>query len=316
MVLRIVKKFSPLLICGLFVFSCRNNERIPYFVLVPKALTNPYWIQVQDGMKEAADRFKVKAEMIGPVQAADVSAQVQIMESLVSRRVDGIAVSPNDPDGVTSVIDQAVHMGIPVITFDSDAPKSKRLCYIGTDNYAAGRAAGRQLIKIAGRQGRHAILTGSLGALNLNERIKGFRDELKAQAVEWQEVNLLFCDDATDRALDQMEELTRATTSLNAWFICGGWAAVAGPETFRNALNRRSDIVIISFDTVPEELLLVKAGLVQALIGQRPHAMGVRCVEMLRNIVVDKKMPDQDIYDTGIDIVTRENVDRFLAQTK
>ncbi|HPN35475.1 MAG TPA: sugar-binding protein [bacterium] len=316
MVKRIQKTFSTFLLCGLSVLSCRNSERMPYFILVPKALTNPYWLQVQDGMKEAAERLKVKAEMIGPVQAADVSAQVQIIESLLSRRVDGIAISPNDPDGVTSIIDQAVRTGIPVITFDSDAPRSQRLCYIGTDNYAAGRAAGRQLIKIAGRHGRHAILTGSLGALNLNERIKGFRDELKEQAAEWQEVNLLFCDDATDRALDQMEELTRATPSLNAWFVCGGWAAVAGAETFRNALNRRSDIVVISFDTVREELLLVKAGLVQALIGQRPHAMGVRSVEMLTNIVVNKKMPDQEIYDTGIDIVTPENVDRFLSQAK
>jgi len=304
------------ILVAITVFSCRSGERLPYFVLVPKALTNPYWLQVEAGMKASAQKWRVKAEMIGPVQAADVSAQVQIIESLISRRVDGIAVSPNDPDGVTSIIDRAMQVGIPVITFDADAPKSKRLCYIGTDNYAAGRAAGKQLIQFLGKQGRYAILTGSLGALNLNQRIKGFRDELTEQSADLEEVNLLFCDDATDRALDQMEELTRATPSLNAWFICGAWAAVANPETFSHSLNNRSDLVVISFDTVHEELLLVQAGLVQALIGQRPHAMGDRCVEILTQIVQQKKWPEQPIYDTGIDVVTKENVAQFLSQAR
>jgi ribose transport system substrate-binding protein len=299
----------------IFLISCSTSPQGPHYVIVPKALTNPYWFQVEDGMKAAGQKLGVTVEMLGPAQASDVTAQVQIVESLIAKKISGIAISPNDPDGMTSVINQAIQAGIPVITFDSDAPKSKRLCYVGTDNYTAGRIAGQQLLKFLGKTGPYAILTGSLGALNLNERIRGFRDELKAQGATLQEVNLLSCDETTDRAMDQIEDLTRATPELKAWFITGCWATVSPKGAFLNALGQRTDVIVIAFDTVKEELLLVQDGLVQALIAQRPYDMGVRCVEMLHRLNTEKKLPEQAVYDTGVDVVTAENVERFLSQS-
>lgn len=298
----------------LFTLGCSKPSTSLRYVVVPKALTNPYWFQVEDGMKAAGEKLGVKVEMIGPAQASDVTAQVQILESLIASRVSGLAVSPNDPDGVTSVIDRAMNAGIPVLTFDSDAPKSKRLCYVGTDNYTAGRAAARQLLLYLKPGDSYAILTGSLGALNLNERIRGFRDELTEQKADLHEINLLNCDETTDRALDQMEDLTRATPQLKAWFITGCWATVTPKGAFLNALDQRRDVAVIAFDTVREELLLVKEGLVQALIGQRPYEMGYRCVEMLHNIVQNQKMPLATTMATGVDVITPANVDSFLVQ--
>lgn len=302
-------------IFAFFGEGCNSKKKQLHFVLCPKALNHPYWLQVETGMKEAALELGVRGEFLGPVQA-DVVAQINILESLIAKRVDGIAVTPNDPTGIKSIIDRAIALGIPVITFDSDSPDSKRLCYVGTDNYYAGREAGKQMIKFLGMAGKYAIMTGGLGALNLNERIQGFRDELKDQGAHLIEANILACDDDTDRALLQMEDLTRSIPDLNAWYVTGGWVAVAPKGAFLNALNHRSDIVVISFDTLKEELLLVKEGLVQALIGQRPNEMGKRCVEILYDITVNKKMPDKEIYDTGVDVVTKENVDQFLANVK
>lgn len=299
----------------LSIVACSRNKTGPHYVIVPKALTNPYWFQVEDGMKAAGEKLGVKVEMLGPAQAADVTAQVQIVESLIAKKIDGIAISPNDPDGMTSVIDRAVQVGIPVITFDSDAPKSKRLCYVGTDNYTAGRIAAQQMIRFLGKTGSYAIMTGGLGALNLNERIRGFRDELSAQGTTLREVNLLSCDETTDRAMDLIEDLTRATPDLKAWFITGCWATVSPKGAFLNALGQRTDVVVIAFDTVKEELLLVQDGLVQALIAQRPFDMGYRCVEMLHDLYTTKNKPEHTVYDTGVDIVTRENVERFLNQS-
>lgn len=298
----------------LLTLACSKPSASLRYVVVPKALTNPYWFQVEDGMKAAGEKLGVEVEMVGPAQASDVTAQVQILESLIASRVSGLAVSPNDPDGVTSVIDRAVEAGIPVLTFDSDAPKSKRLCYVGTDNYTAGRAAARQLLLHLKPGDSYAILTGSLGALNLNERIRGFRDEIAEQKADLHEINLLNCDETTDRALDQMEDLTRATPQLKAWFITGCWATVTPRGAFLNALDQRRDIAVIAFDTVKEELLLVKEGLVQALIGQRPYEMGYRCVEMLHDIVQNQKMPAATTLATGVDVITAANVDSFLVK--
>jgi len=309
------KRMLPALV-ALFLAGCHQRSQAPHYVIVPKALTNPYWFQVEDGMKAAGEKLGVRAEMIGTAQAADVTGQVQILESLITTRVDGIAISPNDPDGVVSVIDRAVQAGIPVLTFDSDAPKSKRLCYVGTDNYSAGRVAGRQLLRFVQPGGSYAVLTGSLGALNLNERIRGFRDELAEQKANLTEINLLSCDETTDRAMDLMEDLTRATPHLSAWFITGCWATVTPKGAFFNALDKRSDIAVIAFDTVQEELLLVQEGLVQALIGQRPYEMGYRCVEMLHDIAAHKILPRQSTFATGVEVITRANVDSALAARK
>ncbi len=234
-------------------------------------------------MKDAAARLGVHAELLGPVQAADVTAQVNILESLIAKRVDGIAISPNDPDGITPVINRAMDTGIPVLTFDSDAPKSKRICYIGTNNYQAGREAGKAMIEFLQGKGNYAAMTGGLGALNLNERIRGFRDEIKEQSVAVREANILACDDDTDKALIQMEDLTRSLPDLKAWFVTGCWATIARKEAPLNSLNNRRDMVLVAFDTVEEELRLVKAGVVQALVGQRPADMGRLCMQTLRH---------------------------------
>ena len=295
------------------IFSCTSKEHRLHFVLCPKSFSNPYWFEAEQGMRDAALALNIKAEFLGPAQA-DVAAQVNILESLITKQVDGIAVSPDDPNGIKSVIDRAIDSGIPVLTFDSDSPQSKRICYIGTDNYQAGREAAKQMIKYLGNEGKYAIMTGGLGALNLNERIRGFRDELKEQSANLEEITLLACNEDTDKALLQMEDFTRSNQELNAWFVTGCWATVTPKGAFLNALNRRTDMVIIGFDTVKEELLLVKEGVVQALIGQRPYQMGKQCIETLYDIVVYKKMPEKEIYDTGVDVVTKENVDQFLKK--
>ncbi len=304
-----------LTLVALFVGGCGKGEKKLHFALVPKSLGNPYWFAVEDGMKQAAKELGVEAEFIGPVRA-DVAEQVSLIESLIAKHVDGLAISPNDPDGVREVINRAVDAGIPVITFDSDAPNSKRICYVGTDNYRAGREAARQMIRFLGKEGKYAIMTGGLGALNLNERIRGFRDELKEQGAQLEEIDIEACDDDTDIALQKMEDVTRSRPDLNAWFVTGCWAVVAPKNAFLAALNNRKDVVVIGFDTLKEELLLVKEGLVQALIGQRPYDMGYRSIHVLYDIVAKHKMPESQTIDTGVDVVTKENVDQFLAKTK
>ncbi len=299
---------------GAVVFSgCGKGEKQLHFVLVPKSLGNPYWFAAEKGMRKAAEELGVRAEFLGPVRA-DVAEQVSLIESLIAKRVDGIAVSPNDPDGLREVIDRAIDAGIPVITFDSDAPNSKRICYVGTNNYLAGREAGKMMLKFLGTKGKYAIITGGLGALNLNERIRGFRDVLREAGAQLEEVAIEACDDDTDIALQKMESVTRSRPDLNAWFVTGCWAVVAPKKTFLAALANRKDIIVIGFDTLKESLLLVKEGAVQALIGQRPYDMGYKSIYVLYDIVANKKMPEQEIIDTGVDIVTKENVDEFLAK--
>lgn len=302
-----------LLICLASGFSCGKSENKVTVALCPKSLSNPYWFAVRDGMNAAAEKLGVNAEFQGPVQA-DVAQQVTIIESLIARKIDGLAISPNDPDGIEAVIQQAMAHGIPTLTFDSDSPKSARVVYVGTNNYQAGREAGQQMIHFLNGTGKIAILTGGLGALNLNERIRGFRDVIRESGAKIEEISLQACNDDNIQALNLMEDVSRANPDLDGWFITGCWPLVSPHDALLNAIGGRKDMVLIGFDTVKEELELVKSGLVQALIGQRPWAMGYKAVEILYDIVVNQKMPAETTIDTGVDIVTKANVAEFLVK--
>jgi ribose transport system substrate-binding protein len=108
------------------------------FVLCPKNLNNAFWIAVGQGMKDKAKELGVEAEFVAPVEA-DAAKQVAMIEDVIARGASGIAISPNDPDSVVGVIGQAKSRDIPIITFDSDSPKSERTCYVGTDNTPQAR---------------------------------------------------------------------------------------------------------------------------------------------------------------------------------
>lgn len=147
------------------------------FAVVPKSLDNPFFADVEAGAAVAAQELGVELQFVGPA-THDIAEQIAVLESLIEAGVDGIAVSPTDAASVTPVIRRAVQAGIPVITFDSEAlPDSGRAAFVGTDNYAGGVAAGEAFVR-ALPSGKYAILTGGLGAANLNARIDGFRDVL------------------------------------------------------------------------------------------------------------------------------------------
>jgi ABC-type sugar transport system substrate-binding protein len=119
------------------------------FALVPKSIGHPYWEGVRQGMEEAAQRLGVEAVFQGPPQAS-IEDQLKVIESLIAQGCNGIGISPNDPDAVNEVIKRAMDKGIAVVTFDSDAPESERLLYIGTDNRQGGRVGAEAMIKILG----------------------------------------------------------------------------------------------------------------------------------------------------------------------
>src|SRR5580700_9091418 len=112
------------------------------FAIVPKSISIAFYADVERGCKEEGDKLGVKVIYTGP-DTADAAKQVQILQDLVSRGISGFAVAPMDADSVIGVIDSALKKGIKVITFDSDSPKSKRIAFVGTNNYQGGVEAGK-----------------------------------------------------------------------------------------------------------------------------------------------------------------------------
>src|SRR3989338_4948405 len=146
--------------------------------VVPKVAV-PFFDDCNTGAQAAADALGVGYQWFVP-QNTQGATQVKIMEDLIARHVSGIAISVNEPKSVEGVIKQAMDAGIKVVTFDSDSAESGRSMYIGTINKQAGVTMGNSMAEKLGGKGKVAIITGQLGASNLNERIDGVKEALAA----------------------------------------------------------------------------------------------------------------------------------------
>ncbi len=287
------------------------------FAVVPKAINNPFFNQVRDGCLDAAKRLGVTCEFTGPPQT-EIAPQIQVLEGLVQKKVDGMAISPVDAKSVVSVIKKAAAAGIPVITFDSDAaPDSGRLTFVGTDNKAAGAELGTLFLKMAPNGATYGIITGGLGAQNLNDRIAGFKSVVTGDKYKEVSGSPFPTNDDINRGVQLVEQMITANPNLTAIVMVGGWPLFA-PEAYKSAVKKKeADVkagkfVVVSFDTLESELKLLKEGFVSGLVGQRPFQMGVKSIELLNDLATKKIKPDKPFFNTGVDIVTKANVDQFL----
>lgn len=287
--------------------SCADEAL--FYALCPKSLNNPFWDDVKKGMEQAAQELGVQAEFIAPVEA-DASQQVQKIEALLERRVDGIGISPNVPDSVIDVIAKAREKGIPVICFDADSPDSERLCYVGTFNEQAGYEAGKAMKNLLYGKGKILIVSGGAGALNHQERVAGFKRGLSGSQIEI--VDTKYCNDDLNRATQLIESYLSANPDLDGIFCTASWAICAANIRRDKGL----DFKVVGFDTVEEELQLVKDGYIETLVGQRPVKMGYESIMALHRLrQAGERMEEiADDIDTGSVVVTRQNVLEVAAE--
>ena len=278
----------------------------------------PYWQASKSGFFKAAAQLGVKAEMAGP-ENYDAKAELDEFERVAKLAPSGILVSAADASMLKSAIDSAVAAGVPVITMDSDAPGSKRLLFVGTNNYDAGLLGGRLLAKQLNGHGKVMVFTNA-GQPNLDERIHGYRDAVVGKSIQFEIVDIkgdprMAFDSAT-------EIVTKRKGDVDA-FVCV--EALAGSEVAevldRNHITGKP---IIAMDTSESTLSGVQKGAIIATIAQKPYTMGFYGLSMLDN--VHHHMPkslDADFghdpfsvlpvfVDTGATLIDKSNVDEFL----
>jgi ribose transport system substrate-binding protein len=285
-------------------------RKVLRFAVIPKALDIPVFNYAKIGAERAAKEFGDVQVLWNAPPSADQLKQKEILESYITQRVDGIAISALSGDFLNDTINRAVDAGIPVVTWDSDAPGSKRLAFYGVDDLASGRILGEQTIKLLGGKGKVALIS-SLGATNLQNRLNGAKEALaKAPGIEVVEVYDIKEDPI--RCAEIIATGARRYPDLAAWISVGGW-----PVFTRNALAGvdSSKTKVISFDTIDPALDLLREGKVQVLLGQKYFGWGSESVRLLRDIK-NGKNPSSPVIDSGVDVVTKENVEQYAEQWK
>ena len=280
------------------------------FALIPKSLDIPVFNYANVGaQREAAAQGDVEVIYRGP-DKPDELLQKQVLESFIQQKVDGIAISVLNAEILTSTIDKAVDAGIPVVTWDSDAPASKRFAFYGVDDFRSGQEMGKAAAELLKGKGTVAFLT-SLGANNLQRRLDGVKDALKG----YPDIKVIETYDVKEDSVRCAELIASGSNrypDLGAWISVGGW-----PVFTRNALVSvdSSKTKVISFDTISPALDLLREGKVQVLLGQKYFGWGSESVRLLRDIKQGKN-PAAPIIDSGVDVVTKDNVDAYEQQWK
>jgi ribose transport system substrate-binding protein len=303
------------IVACMLLAACSNSPpsdapRKLRFAIIPKALHIPVFDYARKGAERAAKADGgVEVLWRGPEETDEIR-QKEILESFIAQRVDGIAISCLNGDLLTDAIDRAVEAGIPVVTWDSDAPKSKRMAFYGVNDVEGGRALGDGLAGLLGGKGKVAIIT-ALGADNLQKRLEG----AKAALAEHPGIEIVEVFDIRDDAVRVAEVIASASQrypDLDGWLSVGGW-----PVFVRNALDpvdpQRTKVV--AFDTIPPAPDLLRAGKVQLLVGQKYFGWGEESVRLLRRLSAGEHLSEVYHY-SGIDLVTRDNLDAYLKQWK
>lgn len=280
------------------------------FAVIPKALDITVFNYAKIGAERQAAAFGDVEILWNAPASADQLKQKEILESYITQRVDGIAISALNGDFLTDTINRAIDAGIPVVTWDSDAAKSKRIAFYGVDDLASGRIMGEEAVKMLGGKGSVAIIT-SYGASNLQQRLEGVKEVL-AKHPDMKVVEIYDIKEDALRCAEIISTGTRRYPDLGAWISVGGW-----PVFTRNALVAvdPAKTKVISFDTNPPAPDLLKDGKVQVLLGQKYFGWGAETVKLLHDIK-NGKMPEKTIIDSGVDIVTKDNVDAYIEQWK
>jgi ribose transport system substrate-binding protein len=280
------------------------------FAVIPKALDIPVFNYAKIGAERQAREYGNVDVLWNAPSSADQLKQKEIIESAITQRVDGIAISALNGDFLTETINKAVDAGIPVVMWDSDAPKSKRFAFYGVDDLASGRILGDQAVRLLNGKGKVAIIT-SLGATNLQRRLDGLKESL-AKAPGIQIVEVYDIKEDAVRCAELIATGTNRYPDLAAWLAVGGW-----PIFTRNATAAvdPAKTKVISFDTIQPGLDLLREGKVTVLLGQKYFGWGSEAVRLLYDYK-HGKMPPSPIIDSGVDVVTRENVDDYAAKWK
>jgi ribose transport system substrate-binding protein len=284
----------------------------------------PYWQNALAGLSRASAEMKVKAELAGP-DTYDPQAERQELERVIAQKPSGILVSASDPNVVGPAIDSAMSQGIPVLTIDSDAPSSKRLFFVGTDNHRAGNVGGQYLAKLLNNTGNVVVFTIN-GQENLAERLQGYKEifETHPQLKITQVVDMK--GDPTV-AFDTTKQLIDSKAKVNA-FVC--LEAIACPEVADvvSRANMTGKINIIAMDTDEKTLDFIEKGVISATISQKPFTMayyGMKLVDELSHNKPNPLVADwaKDSFarvptfvDTGSSLIDKSNVGSFLEQRK
>jgi simple sugar transport system substrate-binding protein len=267
-------------------------------------VSNEFAPQIKVGVERASKADKVDAHFIGPV-GADADKQISEIEALMNK-MDGLAISSVSTDALAPLINRVIAAGIPVVTFNTDNPQSKRLAFAGQDLVQSGREAGKLMGNVLNGKGTVIITTIDAAAQWSIDREKGAREAL-ASFPGIKVIQTINTGTDPQKIYAAIENAMLAHPNVDGILSleCCSTPA-AGTWVQRN--NAGSRVKVVGFDLLDQTVDLVKAGAVQATIDQAPERQGYEAVDLLVRFLHDEPISS---IDTGVGIYTKDNIGKL-----
>jgi len=297
----------------LILNSCQRGDHPdkPTVALVLKTLNNPFFIDMEKGARQAAQKQGVRLLVQAPERELDVEKQMQIIETLIQSRVSALCVTPSGSKEIVPAIVKANAAAIPVIVVDTRVePQTLQeaggtvAAFIGSDNFEGGRLAGEYLKKTLGQKGKVAILEGIPGHETGDSRLKGFKQAL-ASSPQIQIVSSQTANWERDQGYNVFQNILQSHPDVQALFACSDLMALGAIEAIASA-GKTGKIVVVGFDALPEARDAIQKGMMEATIAQSPMQMGALAIETAYRLLKGETVaPNASV---AIRLITKENV--------
>jgi len=301
--------------------GCGRHSSSEVYYMVVTHSTLPYWQTAAAGFNKAATQLGVKAKVVGP-ETYDPQGEVTALHDAVASKPAGILISVADVASLQPEIDKAISAGVPVITIDSDAPGSRRLYFVGTNNLESGRLGARRVIEKLGGRGNVVFFTMP-GQPNLEDRLKGFK-EVFATRPDIHIVDVVDMKGDPRYAFDWTQE----SLALSGDKRVDAFVSLesASGKAIADALKRSkvTDRLLVAWDVGTDTLDDIKDGVIDSTVAQKPFTMGYIRLQALDDIYhnppkslakdysANAFAPYPVFVDTGTALVDKTNVDLYI----
>lgn len=305
--------FFFLAISTFFIVACDNpsngggaaNSGKPRIAVIPKGTSHNFWLSIKAGADAAGKDLGAEIIWKGPASETDFSGQMNIVEDAISKRVDGILLAPSHGDSLVPVCKKAKEAGIPVVIMDSGINWEDYLSYVSTDNRKGGEMAAERMATLLGGKGTVGVVANKIGSVSTDERENGFKDVIEKKYPGIKIVATLYGDSDRTKSANIAEDILTKNPTINGLFGSCEPAAI-GALTSVNIKALQGKVKIVGFDSSPELVNNLRAGIIDSLVVQDPYKMGFEGVRA----ILDKKAnkPVERRQDTGVVLVTKENM--------
>jgi ribose transport system substrate-binding protein len=296
---------AALFLC-LALASC-NTSRKKIIAVVPKATSHMFWVSIQAGAMAAGHDLGVEVLWNGPATETDYSRQIEIVDSMIARHVDGLALAAQDRTALDGSLDRAAREGIPVTVFDSGVDSTNYMTFVATNNYAAGQMAARKLGELLHGKGSIAMVLHVPGSFSTMERERGFEDTMAKEFPQIHTLQKQYGMSDRSKAMAAAENILTAHPDLDGIFASTEPSAV-GTALALKSRRLSGKVKFVAFDASEGMVEDLKGGTIDALVAQDPFRIGYEAVQTLVDKLGGKTPPKR--IDLSARVITKADLDK------